>query len=67
MEKMYTVKEAAQELNITTYTVRRYLREGIINGTKYVNTDKGNWYIQESELEKLRTLRASLKDTMRTE
>lgn len=67
MGKMYTVKEAAQELNITTYTVRRYLREGIINGTKYVNTDKGNWHIQESELEKLRTLRASLRATMGVE
>lgn len=64
MARMYTVKEAASELNITTYTVRRYLREGVIKGTKYVASDKGNWHIPESELEKLRTIRAVLKVAM---
>lgn len=64
MGKMYTVKEAAKELNVTEYTVRRYLHKGIINGTKYVNSDKGSWHIPERELEKLRTMRAVLKVAM---
>lgn len=54
MEKMYTVKEAAKELNVTTYTVRQYIKQNKIKATKYINTDKGSWYIQESEVERLR-------------
>lgn len=54
MEKMYTVKEAAKELNLTTYTIRRYLRENIIKGTKYINTNKGSWYISESEIKRFK-------------
>lgn len=57
MEKMYTVKETAKELNVTEYTVRQYIKRKIIEAVKYIDTDKGSWYIPESQVEKMKRLK----------
>ena len=54
MGKMYTVKEAAEELNVSEYTLRRYIKQNRIKATKYINTNKGSWYIYESEIKKVK-------------
>ena len=54
MEKMYTVKETAKELNTGEHTVRNYIKKGLIKATKYINTNKGSWYIAESEVKRFK-------------
>lgn len=54
MEKMYTVKEAARELNVTAYTVRNYIKNQKIKAKKYTATDKGSWFISESEIKRFK-------------
>lgn len=54
MEKMYTVKETAKELNVTEYTVRQYIKQNRLKATKYINTNKGSWYISESEIRRFK-------------
>jgi len=48
-ENAYTTKQAAEYLQISEWTVRRYLREGVIKGFKLGQS----WRIKESELDKL--------------
>lgn len=49
MDKMYSVKEAAEILGVTEGTVRNYLTKGQIKYVKVV----GNTRIKESELSNL--------------
>jgi len=48
-ENSYTTKQAAEYLQISEWTVRRYLREGVIKGFKLGQ----GWRIKESELDRL--------------
>lgn len=49
MEKTYTPEEAAEILKVIPYTVRKWLRDGKIKGTKLGRM----WRISESELKRL--------------
>lgn len=44
--KMYTVKEVALILNLSTETIRRYLRNGVLKGFN----NGGAWRISEDQL-----------------
>lgn len=46
MMKYYTVKQTAAVLNLTPYTVRQYLRDGVIKGSKL----KAGWRVSEENL-----------------
>lgn len=47
MENIYTVEDAAEQLKVSTFTIREYLKNGKIKGFKIGNS----WRIKESELE----------------
>lgn len=54
IEKMYTVKEAAEYLGVSEKQIRRdYIPNGIIKAVKYKDGDKVPWMIPESEIERL--------------
>lgn len=48
-EKLYTTKEAAEIFGVTIYTMREWLRTGVLEGVKIGKTKK-HWRIPESEL-----------------
>lgn len=47
-QKLLTVKEVAQRIRRTPYTVRRYLTDGVIPAIKL---EDGTWLVRESEVE----------------
>lgn len=49
MTNLLTVTDVATRLKLTPYTVRTYLRRGVINGIKLPS---GAWRIEAAELEK---------------
>jgi len=54
MEKMYTVKEAANYLGLSERTIReKYIPNGKIKAVKYDSSDKAPWMIAESEIKRL--------------
>lgn len=48
-ERLLTVQEVAQRLNLTYETVRRYVHDGRLKGIKFGN--RGGWRIRERDLE----------------
>ena len=48
-EKIYTVEEIAEKLRVRTYTVRGWLRDGVLKGFKMGGRV---WRVKESELQK---------------
>ena len=48
-EKMYTTAQAAEIFQVTIYTMREWLRTGVIQGVKIGETKK-IWRIPESEI-----------------
>jgi len=51
-DRMLTVEEAAERIRTTPHTVRRWLRDGKLRGTRPGGTRLG-WRIPESEVQKL--------------
>jgi len=49
MDEWLTVAEVAHELKVTTETVRRWLREGRLQGS--ILSDRGGWRIRRSEVD----------------
>lgn len=47
-----TLKEAAEELRVSEFTVRRWLQRGLIRGVK-LPTARAGWRIPKSEIERL--------------
>jgi len=43
---LYSVPELSQKLNVTTFTIRNYLKQGKIKGQKVM----GRWFISEEEI-----------------
>ena len=43
---LYSVPEVSQKLNVTTVTIRNYLRQGKLKGQKVM----GRWFISEEDL-----------------
>ncbi len=43
---LYSVSEVAHKLNVTTVTIRNYLRQGKLKGQKVM----GRWFISEEDL-----------------
>lgn len=43
---LYSVPEVAQKLNVTTVTIRNYLRQEKLKGQKVM----GRWFISEEDL-----------------
>ena len=54
MKKYYTTAETARELNTTIRTVSRWLKTGVITGTKPGDT----WQITAAEVERMRKERS---------
>ncbi len=53
--KMYSVREVAKELGITTHTVRSWAKAGKVKAVKIPNnSDKAQWFFSEEELNRLR-------------
>lgn len=53
IEKNYRVSEVAKILGVTPYTVRLYLREGVLSGYKNTNSGRAkndHWRVPESAL-----------------
>jgi excisionase family DNA binding protein len=48
-EEWYSVDEIAERLKVSTFTVRRWLREGVLRGRKLPGTR--SWRIPESDLQ----------------
>ena len=63
-EKVLTVEEAAERIRTTPHTVRRWLREGKLKGTRPGGTRLG-WRIPESEVRHLLDAGASLPEEPR--
>lgn len=51
MEKLYTVKEAAEYLGFHYQTVWKFIKEGRLKAIQPSGKKKGQWRIKESELE----------------
>ena len=45
---LYSVPEVSQMLNVTTVSIRNYIKQGYLNGQKVM----GRWFITEEELKK---------------
>ena len=43
---LYSVSEVSHKLNVTTVTIRNYLRQGKLKGQKVM----GRWFISEEDL-----------------
>ncbi|NOQ85487.1 MAG: helix-turn-helix domain-containing protein [Deltaproteobacteria bacterium] len=43
---LYSVQEVSHKLNVTTVTIRNYLRQGKLKGQKVM----GRWFISEEDL-----------------
>lgn len=43
---LYSVPEVSEKLNVTTVTIRNYLRQGKLKGQKVM----GRWFISEEDL-----------------
>jgi excisionase family DNA binding protein len=46
-EKLLTVEEVAEKIRTTPYTIRKYLRNGVIPAIKL---EDGTWLIRESDV-----------------
>jgi len=44
---LYSVVDLAQMLNVTTVSIRNYIKQGHLNGQKIM----GRWFVSEEELE----------------
>ena len=44
---LYSVPEVSQMLNVTTVSIRNYIKKGYLNGQKIM----GRWVVLEEELE----------------
>ena len=44
---LYSVPEVSQMLNVTTVSIRNYIKKGYLNGQKVM----GRWVVVEEELE----------------
>jgi len=44
---LYSVFDLAQMLNVTTVSIRNYIKQGHLNGQKVM----GRWFVSEEELE----------------
>ena len=54
-ERLFSVRKVAKMLGITTYTVRKWAKDKKINAVKIPdNSPKSQWFISESEIERLR-------------
>ena len=45
---LYSVPEVSQMLNVTTVSIRNYIKQGYLNGQKVM----GRWVVVEKELNK---------------
>ena len=43
---LYSVTELAQKLNVTTVTIRKYLKQGKLKGQKVM----GRWFISDEDI-----------------
>jgi len=50
MERLYTIKEAAEYLGFHYQTVWKLIKEGKIKGIQPTGKKKGQWRIRESDL-----------------
>lgn len=58
--KMYSVRKVAKMLDVTTYTVRHWIKNGKLKAVKIPdNSDKSQWFISEEELDRLRNIAAN--------
>jgi excisionase family DNA binding protein len=48
-DRLLTVREAAERLRVSEWTIRRWLRTGELKGSRF--GDKAGWRVRESELE----------------
>lgn len=54
-ERLFSVRKVAKILDVTTYTVRKWAKEKKINAVKIPdNSQQSQWFIPESEVERLR-------------
>jgi excisionase family DNA binding protein len=54
-ERLFSVRKVAKMLDVTTYTVRKWAKEKKINAVKIPDdSPKSQWFISESEVERLR-------------
>ena len=51
---MYSVKKIAKMLGVTTFTIRKWCKNGTIKAVKIPpDNDKSQWFIPEEELKRL--------------
>ena len=53
MEKMYSTIDASKVLGVKLRTVRWMISNGRINAVKYSSSNRGKWYIPESEIKRM--------------
>ena len=46
-EEYIAVKDAAQLLRVTSQTVKKYIKKGILEGRKFPDNKMGRWYINK--------------------
>jgi excisionase family DNA binding protein len=63
-EKLLTVAQVAAQLHLNPETVRRWLRDGKIQGIAF-GVGRGGWRIRESELQRFLAARELRKDDAR--
>lgn len=54
MKEYYTITETAAELNTTYRTVSRWIKDGVIEGTR----PGANWHISAAEVERIKSVKA---------
>lgn len=52
MEKMYSLRQAANILGVKIRTLRGWVVQGKVNATKYPNSNR--WYIAEDEIRRIK-------------
>jgi len=52
MGRMLKVNQVAERVNAHPETVRRWLREGTLRGVLIGGTTRGNWRVDEDEVER---------------
>lgn len=60
MGKMFSLRNAAAMLGITTRTARDWVRKGKLAAIKYPASDR--WYVDESEINRVRGDGSGYKD-----
>lgn len=68
--KEFTLKQAAEYLNVGLFNMRRLMREGRVKGEKrqvgnLTKNHPGKWFITQTELDKYDATRGRMKDGKR--